>query len=230
MALAANLVATFSEPIQIGTGNITLKNLTDATQSTIAVTNTAQVSVSGAVLTINPTADLLAGKTYALQIAATAIDDLAGNSFAGITNDTAWNFTTAAATSPPPAGVTGLALWLDASQLTGLSDGAMLNTWNEMSGLGNHATRTTGAPTYETNELNGQPVVRFPVGNGASFSFPRMTNIRTVFWVMKQQNPSELRFLLGDTTTFHFHRGIDFPQRSGIQCILRPISETARQA
>ncbi len=58
------------------------------------------MSVSGAVLTINPTADLLAGKSYALQIAATAIDDLAGNSFAGILNDSTWAFTTEA---PPPA-------------------------------------------------------------------------------------------------------------------------------
>jgi autotransporter-associated beta strand protein len=89
----ANLVATFSENIVKGTGNITVKNLTDATQTTIAVTD-AQVTVSGATLTINPTANLLGGKNYAVQIAATAIDDTVGNSFAGITNDTTWNFTT----------------------------------------------------------------------------------------------------------------------------------------
>ena len=98
VSVGANLVATFSENIAIGTGNITLKNLTDATQTTIAVTDTAQVSISGAVLTINPTANLLAGKNYAVQIAATAIKDLANNGFAGITNDTTWNF----ATSPTP--------------------------------------------------------------------------------------------------------------------------------
>ena len=98
VALDADLVATFSEPIAKGTGNITIKNLTDGTATNIAVTD-AQVTVSGATLTINPTADLLAGKNYAIQIAATAIDDLAGNSFAGITNDTAWNFDTE---EPPP--------------------------------------------------------------------------------------------------------------------------------
>ena len=48
VALGANLVATFSENIARGTGNITVKNLTDATQTTIAVTDTAQVSISGA--------------------------------------------------------------------------------------------------------------------------------------------------------------------------------------
>ena len=36
VAVGANLVATFSETIAIGTGNITLKNLTDGTQTTIA--------------------------------------------------------------------------------------------------------------------------------------------------------------------------------------------------
>ena len=97
VAVGANLVATFNENIAIGTGNITIKNLTDATQTTIAVTDTTQVSISGAVLTINPTADLVAGKNYAIQIAATAIKDLANNAFAGITNDTTWNFATAAA-------------------------------------------------------------------------------------------------------------------------------------
>jgi hypothetical protein len=43
---------------------------------------------------VNPTSDLLADKNYAIQIAATAIGDLAGNAFGGITNDTTWNFTT----------------------------------------------------------------------------------------------------------------------------------------
>jgi methionine-rich copper-binding protein CopC len=93
VAVGADLVATFSEPIAKGTGNITIRNLTDGTAANIAVTD-AQVTVSGATLTINPTANLVAGKNYAIQIAATAIDDLAGNSFAGITNDTAWNFGT----------------------------------------------------------------------------------------------------------------------------------------
>jgi methionine-rich copper-binding protein CopC len=208
VALDANLVVTFNKAVVRGTGNITLMNLTDGTSTNIAITNTAQISIAGEVMTINPTANLLPSKTYAIQIDPTALDGVVTNSFAGITDTTTWNFTTL---TPPPAGVTGLALWLDASQLTGLSDGATLNTWNEMSGLGNHATRTAGAPTYETNELNARPVVRFPVGNGASFSFPRMTNIRTVFWVMKQQNPGDLRFLLGDTTAYHFHRGIDSP-------------------
>ena len=93
-SVGANLVMTFTKPVAVKTGNITLKNLTDATQSTIAITDVSQVSVAGAVLTINPTANLLALKKYAIRIDATALDDVAGNSFAGLTNDTAWCFTT----------------------------------------------------------------------------------------------------------------------------------------
>jgi hypothetical protein len=94
VAVTSNIVATFSEAIARGTGNITVKNLTDGTQTTIAVTDTAQVSISGAVLTVNPTADLAGNKNYAVQIAATAVNDLANNAFAGISNDTVWNFVT----------------------------------------------------------------------------------------------------------------------------------------
>ena len=116
VSVGANLVATFSEPISIGTGNITLKNLTDATQTTIAITDTAQVSISGAALTINPTANLAGGKNCAVQIATTAIKDAANNPFAGITDDTTWNFATPDTTPPvissfsPADNATGVAV------------------------------------------------------------------------------------------------------------------------
>jgi uncharacterized Zn-binding protein involved in type VI secretion len=97
-ATESDLVATFNELIAIGTGDITIKNLTDSTQTVITLPD-SQVSVSGSVLTINPTADLLAGKNYAVQIATGAIKDLADLPFAGILNDTTWNFAAAAATA-----------------------------------------------------------------------------------------------------------------------------------
>jgi hypothetical protein len=89
-----DLVMTFDEQIAVGTGNITIKNLTDVTQTVIDVTDTAQVSVAGAALTINPTVDLIGGKDYAIRIDATAIEDLAANTYVGIADDTTWNFTT----------------------------------------------------------------------------------------------------------------------------------------
>ena len=67
------------------------------------------------------------------------------------------------ASAAPPV-TTGLRLHLDASALTGLSDGATVTTWTDVSGQGNHAA-ASGTPIYKPGILNGQPVVRF---NGAS--------------------------------------------------------------
>jgi len=93
VSLDSNLSITFNEGIKIGTGDITIKNLDAANETTIPVGD-AQVSVMGRVLRVNPNADLAPNTNYAVQIAGTAIKDLSDNSFAGITNDTTWNFTT----------------------------------------------------------------------------------------------------------------------------------------
>jgi hypothetical protein len=93
--VGANLVATFDEDIAIGTGNITIMDLDTPSQIAIPVGD-GQVSISGTALTIDPSTPLSPGTNYAIQIDATAIDDLAGNSFAGISDNTTWNFTTQA--------------------------------------------------------------------------------------------------------------------------------------
>ena len=99
VSVGTNLVLTFSESIALGTGNITFANLTNGTQSVIPITDTTQVSLSGSVLTINPTANLAGSKSYAIRIDAGAVTDAADNPFAGISNDTTWNFATAATPS-----------------------------------------------------------------------------------------------------------------------------------
>lgn len=54
-------------------------------------------------------------------------------------------------------------LWLDASQITGLSDGAAITTWGDASGNGLNPTQSVpgSKPTYRTSILNGKPAVRF---------------------------------------------------------------------
>ncbi len=54
-------------------------------------------------------------------------------------------------------------LWLDASSITGLSDGSSVSQWSDLSGNARHLTNasTTQRPVYRTNILNGLPVVRF---------------------------------------------------------------------
>lgn len=97
----SNITLTFSEAVALGTGNFVITNAGDATDTrTIAANDAAQVTVSGSTVTINPTLDLKAGANYNVQIASTAVQDLAGNGFAGITNATDLNFTTVAAATP----------------------------------------------------------------------------------------------------------------------------------
>lgn len=67
-----------------------------------------------------------------------------------------------------PRSLGNLALWLDATKLTGLNDGAAVTTWADASGnTGRDATQATGAkqPTYKTGIQNGKPVVRFDGGD-----------------------------------------------------------------
>lgn len=62
-----------------------------------------------------------------------------------------------------PTDIAGCELWLDASQIVGLSDGDPVATWPDESGNGNNAAQVNpgSRPTFQTNELNLLPVVRF---------------------------------------------------------------------
>jgi hypothetical protein len=62
-----------------------------------------------------------------------------------------------------PTTVSGVAIWLDATTIVGLSDGDDVTTWSDLSGYGRHATQATAGnkPHYKTNIQNGKPVVRF---------------------------------------------------------------------
>ena len=63
----------------------------------------ANVSISGAAVTINPTANLELSQGYYVQVAATAFDDASGNSYAGINDTTTLSFTAADVIGPTMA-------------------------------------------------------------------------------------------------------------------------------
>jgi len=95
VATDANLVLVFSEAVQAGNGNIVIYNGNGSIARTIAATDTTQVTFSGSAVTINPSTNLAAGAAYYVNLTASAIKDMAGNAFAGISNSTALNFSTA---------------------------------------------------------------------------------------------------------------------------------------
>jgi endonuclease I len=92
---------TFNENVKKGTGSILIKRSSDSsTLESIDVT-TSQVTVTGAAVTITPSANFANSTGYYIEVPAGAIEDIAGNDYAGISGTTAWNFTTIAASVLP---------------------------------------------------------------------------------------------------------------------------------
>ncbi len=82
----------FDEPVVVGSGNIRIVNDTDTVTTTIPVTDGAQVTVSGAQMTIDPTTALIVGKAYHIEMDAGVVKNIEGINFAGIADSTTWNF------------------------------------------------------------------------------------------------------------------------------------------
>lgn len=100
VAVTANLVMTFSEAVDVESGNIVIYRASDdQVFETIPVGDARVTGTGTTTITINPTGSLASSTEYYVLVATTAFDDTAGNSYAGITADTVWSFTTAAATS-----------------------------------------------------------------------------------------------------------------------------------
>ena len=101
IAVDTNIVLTFNEAVDAESGNIIIvKSADGSTVETIDVTD-SQVSGSGSTeITINPSVTLDEQTTYHLTIDETAFDDSSSNSYAGISDTTTINFTTADVTAP----------------------------------------------------------------------------------------------------------------------------------
>lgn len=92
IAAASTATITFNEPIQKGaTGTITVRDAANNTVQTIDVTTPA-VTVSGSTASFN--LSLSPATSYYIQVSAGAFEDVAGNDYAGISDNTTWNFST----------------------------------------------------------------------------------------------------------------------------------------
>jgi methionine-rich copper-binding protein CopC len=90
VAVDTDIVLTFDEDVQAGTGNISVFNA----GGLVEAVDVADADFDGATVTVDLTADLEPGTFYFVRVDATAIQDLAGNAFAGITSPLDFNFTT----------------------------------------------------------------------------------------------------------------------------------------
>jgi methionine-rich copper-binding protein CopC len=93
--VASDLTLTFSEAVKAGTGLIELYNSSNVLVESFSVASSTKVTGwNTSTLTINPTANLAGAAGHYVKIAASAVTDLSGNAYAGITNATTLNFTT----------------------------------------------------------------------------------------------------------------------------------------
>lgn len=102
-----------------------------------------------------------------------------------------------------PSDVSGLKLWLKADSLN-LTNGSPVTRWADSSALSNDATQSQSiAPTYISNQINGNPVVRF---NGTT-NFLALTNFISyaptfsVFTVYKKRTAGVSFFTLSATAS-----------------------------
>tara|TARA_Y100000590_G_scaffold470727_1_gene668798 strand:- start:836 stop:10723 length:9888 start_codon:yes stop_codon:yes gene_type:complete len=177
--------------------------LSSGASDVVAFTNVGDVT-SYKFFSLSPS--LSTNTNYYLSVRAV---DLAGNP-SGVASAGPW-------TLPSPGGVdpTGLEIWYDADDIGTLyqnaacttpvtADGQNVLCWQDKSASANNATIATNNPTYQTNEFNGMPVIRFDGTNDTLDFGTGLSNIRTVFVVNKSDSNNH-QLLLGDTTTQHWY-------------------------
>jgi hypothetical protein len=123
------------------------------------------------------------------------------------------NFTRADDQSP--GRVPGLVLWARSDVGVTADGNGRVSTWRDVSGWANDLQQSSEAarPTFVPDAQAGLPVVRFDGTDDWLLFKSRLTNIRTAFWVVREEvtAPDGYRFLLGDQiangATYNFHSG-----------------------
>ncbi len=157
VAIGANIVVTFSEAVQLGVGNIVLKTAAGAVVANYDAATSANLSISGSTLTINPSSNLGYKTGYKVEFAAGTIKDAAGNIYGGVSD---YNFTTVGSIVNGTSGNDSLVGTKVADSLFGLDGNDSLN-----GGLGND-TLTGGLGTDTFVVAAGTDTI-IDLGNGA---------------------------------------------------------------
>lgn len=100
VAVDTNLVITFNEIVQGGTGSIVIKKGSDnSIVETISASGALVTGSGSTIMTINPSVTLGNDIAYYVQVGSNGFRDASGNFFAGISNTTTWNFQTVSSSS-----------------------------------------------------------------------------------------------------------------------------------
>ena len=94
VGIDSNIVLTFNESVYSGSGSINIYKADGSLFRTISVTDSSQLSFSGANIIVNPSVSLSASSTYYLTISQSAIHDASGNNFLGVSSSNVIRFST----------------------------------------------------------------------------------------------------------------------------------------
>ncbi|HUT08971.1 MAG TPA: LamG-like jellyroll fold domain-containing protein, partial [Thermoguttaceae bacterium] len=135
-----------------------LNTSADSNAATVKVNGNSTVNTHGNLLTVGDT----------LKIPGLLTATVTAGDFGVVSDNLALGVKTLAingtvtVSGPPPLPTEGLQLWLDAGEISGLSDGDTVTQWLDRSGLDHHADNLgRGDPKYVASGLNGMPVVSF---------------------------------------------------------------------
>jgi hypothetical protein len=178
----------WGKPFSIGTMK---SGAGDTTRPTVAITaNAATITAAaftatftlsevstdfliGSITVGNGSASNFAGSgtSYTCTITPTALGNVTVDVAAGAFHDAAGNENTAA--TQFSILYINPVMWVKADAGAGTNDGDVVTTWTDQSGNANSPTQATAnaKPTYQTNEVNGKPVVRGDGGDSLKVAF-----------------------------------------------------------
>ena len=171
VSIVANLVVTFDQAVQKGTGNIEIRKSGDNSVIESIDVTSGLVTISGAAATINPSGVLPVSTECYVRIPAGAFTAAIGSllPFAGITDNTTWSFTTGGPILADARGdfrtATVGGTTADFNGGTGLSDTQGSGRWNYLDGatptlLTFGAAGNAGQSMYmTTGQTNGLPAL-----------------------------------------------------------------------
>jgi methionine-rich copper-binding protein CopC len=148
VAVSSNLTLTFSEPLQRGSGTITLRRADGAVVEQFDAAISNLLSLQGNTLTLDPSADLAAATGYYLELAPGSVKDSAGNLFVG---SSSYGFSTQSQAGDVIAPMASK--WSPADGAKAVPVGANLSiTFNELiqRGTGTVALKTADGKVVET--------------------------------------------------------------------------------
>jgi hypothetical protein len=162
-ALDSNLIVTFSETVQKGTGAFELRSgsASGTLIESFDVAGSSRVSLNINTLTIDPTASLQTGTTYYLVMPAGGIKDITGNAFAGTSSYSFITTGTGAADTIPPV----LNSWSpSAGTLISALDSNLVATFSET------ISKKTGTLELHSGSATGPLVESFDLASSTRVS------------------------------------------------------------